>query len=64
MFVAVNGQQQGPFPVANIGLMIQQGQVNRDSLVWKQGMAAWTAAGQIPELSGFFGAVPPPMPGI
>jgi membrane protease subunit (stomatin/prohibitin family) len=64
LFIAVNGQQQGPYPVSNLGLMIQQGQVNRDTLVWKQGMAAWTAAGQMAELSGFFGAVPPPVPNL
>lgn len=64
MYVAVNGQQQGPYPISNLGLMIQQGQITRDTLVWKQGMAAWTAAGQVAELSGFFGAVPPPVPNL
>jgi hypothetical protein len=34
-----------------------------ETLVWKQGMASWTAAGQMGELAGLFAAVPPPIPG-
>jgi len=41
---------------------VQAGQLNRDTLVWKQGMANWTAAGQVPELSSLFAATPPPLP--
>lgn len=62
LFVAVNGQQAGPFDLAVLQQMAQSGQLTRDSLVWKQGMSAWTAAGQVAELSAVFGAVPPPVP--
>ncbi|ACL04224.1 band 7 protein [Desulfatibacillum aliphaticivorans] len=61
-YVAVGGQQTGPFDLAVIQQQIQAGQVAKDALVWKQGMAAWTAAGEVPELAGFFGAMPPPLP--
>jgi len=61
-FVAVNGQQSGPFDLAVLQQMAQSGQLTRDSLVWKQGMAAWSAAGQVAELASVFGAVPPPLP--
>ena len=60
-FVAVNGQQSGPFDMATLQQMAQTGQLTRDSLVWKQGMAAWAAAGQVAELSVAFGVVPPPI---
>ena len=62
LFVAVNGQQAGPFDLAALQQMARSGQLTRDSLVWKQGMADWTVAGQVPELSAVFAAVPPPMP--
>jgi membrane protease subunit (stomatin/prohibitin family) len=62
-FVAVNGQQSGPFDMAVLQQMAQSGQLTNDSLVWKQGMASWTAAGQVPEMTAVFGAVPPPVPG-
>lgn len=61
-FVAVNGQQQGPFTVPSLQQMISVGSFNRDSLVWKQGMSGWLKAGDVPELSGLFGAAPPPIP--
>jgi len=61
LFVAVNGQQSGPFDLAVLQQMARSGQLNRDSLVWKQGLAVWTAAGQVAEISEVFGAVPPPV---
>ena len=62
LFVAINGQQAGPFDLAALQQMALSGQLTRDSLVWKQGMADWTVAGQVAELSAVFAAVPPPMP--
>jgi hypothetical protein len=62
LFVVVSGQQTGPFDLAVLRQMAQSGQLTRDSLVWKQGLTAWTAAGQLPELSAVFVAVPPPVP--
>jgi len=63
-FVAVNGQQSGPFDMNALSSMVANGQLTKDSLVWKQGMPAWAAAGTVQELSSLFGAVPPPMPGM
>lgn len=62
-FVAINGQQSGPFAVSVLAQMAQGGQVTPDSLVWAQGMAAWTAAKDVPQLAALFGAAPPPLPG-
>ena len=59
--VAVGGVQQGPFPVAQIQQMIQQGQITSDTLVWTAGMPAWAAASSVAEISSLFGAVPPPL---
>jgi len=63
-YVAVNGQQAGPFDLATLQQMARSGQLTRESLVWKQGMAAWDAAGQVAELSTLFCAVPPPLPTV
>ncbi len=60
--IAINGQQSGPFDMKSLGEFVSGGQVKADTLVWKQGMAQWTAAGQVPELSNLFGAAPPPLP--
>ena len=61
-FVGEGGQQTGPFDIDALTARAATGALRRDSLVWKQGMAAWTAAGQLQELAGIFGAVPPPLP--
>ena len=61
-FVGVNGKQAGPFDVPAIQAMVGQGQVSRDTLVWKQGMSSWSKAGEVMELQPLFASVPPPLP--
>jgi len=61
-FVAVNGAQTGPFSIQQLQAMAMSGQFNRQSLVWKQGMAGWLAAETQAELTAVFGAIPPPPP--
>lgn len=61
-FVAINGQQSGPFDLNTLHLMVSQNHITRDTLVWKEGMTAWSPAGNEPDLSAMFGSVPPPIP--
>ncbi|MDE3722284.1 SPFH domain-containing protein [Nocardiopsis sp. N85] len=61
-FVGADGRQSGPFDADALSQQIGGGRMTRDTLVWKTGMAQWTPAGQVPELSGLFAATPPPMP--
>jgi hypothetical protein len=61
-FVAIAGKQAGPFDLPTLETKVREGIVTRDSLVWKQGMPGWAAAGTVPELAGIFASVPPPLP--
>ncbi len=61
-FVGAGGQQQGPFGPEQLQGMAAQGALTRETLVWSEGMAQWTAAGQVPQLAGLFSAAPPPLP--
>jgi len=61
-FIALNGQQTGPFDMAALKQKALSGELTKDSLVWKNGMAAWSAAGTVTEISSLFGQVPPPLP--
>lgn len=61
-FIAVNGAQQGPYEIPMLQQMINAKQVTPQTMVWREGMAAWAAAGTVTELSPIFGAVPPPLP--
>jgi membrane protease subunit (stomatin/prohibitin family) len=61
-FIAVNGAQTGPFNEQVLGQMVQQGSLKKETMVWKNGMAAWAAADQVAELAKLFNSVPPPLP--
>jgi hypothetical protein len=58
----INGQQAGPYDMNELKQMVMQNQLTKETLVWRQGMAGWEAAGNVGELIPVFGAVPPPMP--
>ena len=56
-------QQQGPYDVAGARRAGPRAAPSpATTLVWKNGMAQWTPAGQVPELGALFAAVPPPLP--
>lgn len=52
-YYAQNNQQLGPVPLATLQAMAHSGQLSTEDLVWREGMANWTPAGQVP---GIFGA--------
>src|SRR4030081_938058 len=49
-FYAANGQQQGPFPEAQLRDLITRGTVGADTLVWTEGMSGWQRAADVPGL--------------
>ena len=62
-FYAVNGAQQGPVSFDQLKTLFANRTVNKESLVWKQGMAGWTALQEVEELKSFLGGnTPPPLP--
>jgi hypothetical protein len=64
-FYAAQGQQQGPFPEAELRSLIARGTITPDTLVWTDGMAGWQRAQDIPGLTSP-SARPPatPQPGV
>lgn len=58
-YVAKNGQSSGPFNLEKIGQMIATGEVDKNTLVWKQGTADWQRAELFEELKMLF---PPAIP--
>ena len=60
--VSVNGQQSGPFGWPELQQMSQNGQLTKETHVWKQGMSEWALAGQVQELAALFNSPPPPPP--
>jgi len=62
-YYAANGQQLGPVSFDKLKELFANRTINRDSLVWKQGLKGWTALKEIEELKAFLGgSTPPPLP--
>jgi len=61
-FVAINGQQTGPFDIQTLTAQATAGRLTRQTFVWSHGMPQWTAAGDVPALAQIFANVPPPIP--
>ncbi len=62
-FYAANGQQMGPVSFEQLQGLFANRTVNKDTLVWKAGLAEWTALQQLDELKSFLGGnTPPPLP--
>jgi len=62
LFLAIGGQQVGPVAVADLPARVASGELTPTTLVWRDGMAAWTAASELAELRALFPATPPPLP--
>ena len=61
-FVAINGQQAGPFDIPTIQAKVRSGEITHTSLVWKAGMIGWVGAENQADLAVLFANVPPPLP--
>lgn len=61
-FLYFNNQQQGGLNFQAVVNLITQGQVNADTLAWKQGTPNWVKLSTIAEFTDTFAQVPPPLP--
>ena len=63
-FYSASGQQAGPVGLDQLRALFANRTINKDTLVWKQGMQSWTALNEVEELKAFLGGnTPPPLPG-
>jgi uncharacterized protein (TIGR00266 family) len=64
-YIAIGGQQQGPFTTEEVVEKIRSGSVGRDAHVFAQGMANWEPISSRAEFSqAFGGAAPSPTPPV
>jgi membrane protease subunit (stomatin/prohibitin family) len=62
-YYATNGQQMGPVGFEQLGTLFASRTINKETLIWKQGMAGWIAIKDVDELKAFLGGnTPPPLP--
>jgi len=60
--LAVKGQTSGPFSRADLGRMVADGGLTRETHVWTAGQDGWKTAAEITELAQLFTVMPPPPP--
>ena len=53
-YVAIEGKQAGPFELEKLVDLVKEGTLKKESLVWKDGMKDWEAAGNITDLNSVF----------
>lgn len=59
-YIAVGGQQQGPFSLTELEPRFRSGELGKDTHVFTQGMANWELAGNRPEMAGWLAPTPAP----
>ena len=62
LFLAVGGQQYGPYNMDMCKQMVTNRQLTPQSMVWMEGMPSWTPAGNVPVLQPLF--APPAASGM
>lgn len=60
-YVAIDGKQTGPLSEAELTQLIIQKQVNKDTLAWMPGMAAWQPVEKVPAILKVIALTPPPL---
>lgn len=60
--IANNGNVSGPFDIQTILGMIQAGTVNRNTMVWTEGMDTWDMITSVSDFSSVFPPIPPVPP--
>lgn len=63
-YLAIQGQQQGPYTSEQIGGLIRNKVITLDTLIWEDGMQNWAPISTLAEFKSNFNQVPPPIPGI
>ncbi|WP_299848709.1 SPFH domain-containing protein [uncultured Roseovarius sp.] len=61
--IAEGGKTHGPYAKADLGRMVGEGTLTRDTLVWTAGQDGWERAEDVQELAQLFTVMPPPPPG-
>ncbi len=62
--LAEGGEATGPFSRADLGRMVREGRLRRESLVWTAGQDGWLRAEDVRELAQLFTVLPPPPPPV
>ncbi len=58
-YIMLDGKQLGPLSEAEVGQLIQQKKITKETYVWKVGMKDWATAENVPEVLKLVCLAPP-----
>ncbi len=58
-FIAVDGKSEGPYSLEHLHAEISHGRINKETLIWTQGIQEWTSASTL--FGNKFSQTPPPL---
>ena len=61
-YVAIDGRQVGPLNDSELSHLIQQKNVNKDTLAWVPGQVGWKPIEQVPAILKVIALTPPELP--
>ena len=53
-YAVVEGRQAGPFSETEMEMLVKNGRLQNDTLIWKSGMNGWKYAGEVCEINKYF----------
>lgn len=62
-YLILDGKTAGPFTSSETSRLVNEGRINKDTFVWRPGMATWDKFGNVPDLLRMVALMPPPFPG-
>lgn len=60
-YVAIDGQQTGPFRESELMELIRDKKVSKDTLAWMPGMETWLPVEKVPAILKLIALTPPPL---
>lgn len=61
-FIVLDGKQAGPFSDVELSRLIQDARIDKDTLIWRPGLAQWQALQNVPDALRLLALIPPPLP--
>ena len=61
-YAAIDGKQEDPYSITEIGRLITDKKIVKETYVWKTGMEKWDLAQNVDEILRLVALTPPPIP--
>jgi hypothetical protein len=61
-YVMIDGKQAGPFCETEIGRLINEKKISKETYIWHTGLKQWQTAENIPAVLRLVALAPPPLP--